>query len=227
MSSGFEAFYRSGGATQWERGKADVVRQVADQLLGLSPASRLLDFGCGTGWTAPILAAKGGRYLGVDPSQEGIAIAEKSFPGPGIHFHRMAIGEPLEGALARSQFTHVFALDTLHFVADIEGTLASLRECLEPGGLLVMISHLYRESRLADRVIDFVTREYGYAHLLSGIQWCTLMQRNGFSDVRRYRFFDRQVFDRGLYQGEPEEAIALAREIYEHEGALVVTGRRP
>ena len=47
------------------------------------------------------------------------------------------------------------------------------------------------------------------------------------TEARRYRFFDRQVFDRGLYQGEPEEAIALAREIYEHEGALVVTGRRP
>lgn len=227
MSSGFEAFYRSGGAAQWERGKADVVRQVADLLLGLSASSRILDFGCGTGWTAPILAAKGGRYLGVDPSHEGIAIAGKDFSGPGIHFHRMAIGEPLEGALSRTQFTHVFALDTLHFVADIEGTLTSLRESLEPGGLLVMISHLYRESRLADRVIDFVTREYGYAHLLSGIQWCTLMQRNGYRDVRRYRFFDRQEFDRGLYEGQPDEAIALAREIYEHEGALVVTGRRP
>ena len=59
MSSGFEAFYRSGGAAQWERGKADVVRQVADLLLGLQPSSRILDFGCGTGWTAPILAAKG------------------------------------------------------------------------------------------------------------------------------------------------------------------------
>ena len=54
MSTGFEAFYRSGGATQWERGKADVVRQVADDLMSLSPSSRILDFGCGTGWAAPL-----------------------------------------------------------------------------------------------------------------------------------------------------------------------------
>jgi len=227
MPTSFEAFYRSGGAAQWERGKADVVRQVADVLMGLSPQSRILDFGCGTGWAAPLLTRTGARYLGVDPSPEGIAIAERDHAGTGIHFHRMSIGEPLEGALARSRFTHVFALDTLHFVPDIESALASIRDSLEPGGLLVTISHLYRESRLADRVIDFVTREHGYAHLLSGIQWCILFDRNGYTDVRRYRFFDRQPFDPALYAGQPDEAIELAREIYEREGALVVTGRRP
>jgi SAM-dependent methyltransferase len=227
MVSSFEAFYRSGGAAQWERGKADVVRQVADRLMGLSASSRILDFGCGTGWAAPILTTQGGRYLGLDPSREGIAIAERENAGPGIHFHRMKIGEPLEGALARSQFTHVFALDTLHFVPDIESTLQSIQHALEPGGLLVMVSHLYRESRLADRVIDFVTREHGYAHLLSGIQWCTLLDRNGYTHVRRYRFFDAQPFDPALYAGQPEESIELAREIYEREGALVVTGRKP
>lgn len=226
MATSFEAFYRSGGAAQWERGKADVVRQVADLLMGLTPSSRILDFGCGTGWAAPILTSGGARYLGVDPSPEGIAIAEREHSGAGIHFHRMRMDEPLEGALSGSQFTHVFALDTLHFVADIEATLSSIRRSLEPGGVLVMISHLYRESRLADRVIDFVTREHGYAHLLSGIQWCILFDRNGYMDVRRYRLFDRQSFDPALYAGQPEEAIELAREIYEREGALVVTGRR-
>src|SRR5437867_13144315 len=105
MTASFEAFYRSGGAAQWERGKADVVRQVADLLMGITATSRILDFGCGTGWAAPILTARGGRYLGIDPSPEGIAIAEREYMGPGIHFHRMNIGEPLEGALSRTQFT--------------------------------------------------------------------------------------------------------------------------
>jgi len=227
MPVSFEAFYRSGGAAQWERGKADVVRQVAGLLMDLGPQSRVLDFGCGTGWTAPILTAGGAHYLGIDPSPEGIAIAQRDHAGTGIHFHRMGIEEPIEGALARTQFTHVFALDTLHFVADIEATLGSIRGALAPGGLMVMVSHLYRESRLADRVIDFVTREYGYAHLLSGVQWTILFDRNGYGDVRRYRFFDREPFDPALYAGQPEDEIELAREIYEREGALVVTGRRP
>ena len=61
MPTSFEAFYRSGGAAQWERGKADVVRQVADVLMGLSPQSRILDFGCGTGWAAPLLTRTGAR----------------------------------------------------------------------------------------------------------------------------------------------------------------------
>ena len=125
MTTSFEAFYKSGGGAQWERGKADVVRQVSEQLMLASPSSRILDFGCGTGWAAPILTAGGARYLGVDPSPEGIAIAERDNAGSGVHFHRMSIEEPLEGALSRTQFTHVFALDTLHFVADLR-TLSSV-----------------------------------------------------------------------------------------------------
>ena len=70
---GFDDLYRQGGAVTWQAGKEDVVRQVVDLLMGLGPNARVLDFGCGTGWTAPILTASGARYLGIDPSAEGIA----------------------------------------------------------------------------------------------------------------------------------------------------------
>ena len=52
---GFDDLYRQGGALTWQAGKEDVVRQVADLLMDLGPESRIVDFGCGTGWTAPIL----------------------------------------------------------------------------------------------------------------------------------------------------------------------------
>jgi len=224
---GFDDLYRQGGAVTWQAGKEDVVRQVVDLLLGLGPGSRVLDFGCGTGWTAPILTAGGARYLGVDPSAEGIAQAiRRTAQVPRARFHRIEMGQSLTDALHTAKFTHVFALDALYFVRDLESTLATLRETLEPEGLLCSISHIYRESRVADSLIDDVTRDHGYPQFLSGVQWQLLLERAGLRDVRRFRFYDRRPFNPGAFLGQPPSAIRLARELYEREGALVVTARR-
>lgn len=224
---GFDDLYRQGGAVTWQAGKEDVVRQAVELLLGADDSSRVLDFGCGTGWTAGILTAGGARYLGIDPSAEGIAVAERRFGGrSGVRFHRLRIDESLTEALSGALFTHIFALDALYFVPDLEGTLLALRSCLEPGGRLLAISHLYRESRVADGIVDEVTRRHGYPQFLSGVQWQTLLSRYGWTDVRRYRFYDRRPFDPGAFIGQPPESVALARQLYEREGALVVTAVR-
>ncbi len=224
---GFDDLYRQGGAVTWQAGKEDVVRQVVDLLMGLNASSRVLDFGCGTGWTAPILTATGARYLGIDPSAEGIAQAEKRAGSVArAHFHRIEMGQSLNDALHGAKFTHVFALDALYFVPNLEATLHSLFDALEPGGILCTIAHLYRESRVADSLIDDVTREHGYPQFLSGVQWQLLLARAGFHDVRRYRFYDRRPFNPAVFLGQPPASIALARELYEREGALVVTANR-
>jgi SAM-dependent methyltransferase len=224
---GFDDLFRQGGAVTWQAGKEDVVRQVVDLLMGLDAQARVLDFGCGTGWTAAILTGSGARYLGVDPSSEGIAQAGRRFAGnPRIRFHRIEMGQSLTDALHGAKFTHVFALDALYFVPDLEGTLGALRESLEPEGLLASISHIYRESRVADSILDDVTREYGTPQFLSGVQWQLLLERKGFKDVRRHRFYDRRPFNPAAFLGQPPTSIALARELYEREGALVVTARK-
>jgi SAM-dependent methyltransferase len=224
---GFDDLFKQGGALTWQAGKDDVVRQVAERLLALDDRSRVLDFGCGNGWTAEILTANGARYLGVDPSAEGIEVAERHFGGKsGVRFHRLRMDESLREALHGARFTHVFALDALFFVPDLEATLAALHDTLEPGGRLCMISHLYRESRVADSLVDEITAEYGYVHFLSGVQWQTLLERGGWTDIRRYRFYDRKPFNPSRFLGYPPRSIALARELYEREGALVVTATR-
>jgi 2-polyprenyl-6-hydroxyphenyl methylase/3-demethylubiquinone-9 3-methyltransferase len=224
---GFDDLYRQGGAVTWQAGKEDVVRQVVELLMGLGPSARVLDFGCGTGWTASILTASGARYLGIDPSAEGIAQAEKRSGGvPRARFHRIEMGQSLTDALHGAKFTHVFALDALYFAPNLEATLHALCDALEPDGMLCSIAHLYRESRVADSLIDDVTREHGYPQFLSGVQWQLLLASSGFRDVRRYRFYDRRPFNPAAFLGQPPSAIALARELYEREGALVVTARK-
>ncbi len=135
------------------------------------------------------------------------------------------MGEPLGDALSGAKFTHIFALDALYFVPDLEGVLRSLREALEPGGTLTTISHIYRESRVAHDLVDAITRDHGYVHFLSGTQWQLVLERAGWRDVRRYRFYDRRPFAPAAFLGHPADAIALARELYEKEGALVIRGQ--
>jgi ubiquinone/menaquinone biosynthesis C-methylase UbiE len=225
---GFDDLYRLGGAVTWQAGKEDVVRQVVDLLMGLDASSRVLDFGCGTGWTAETLVQHGGRYLGVDPSAEGIAIAERRYAGNSrVRFHSMAIDEALPASLQGAVFTHIFALDALYFVPDLEATLRSLLVTLEPGGLLTTISHLYRESRVAHSLVDDVTREHGLPQFMSGVQWQVVLERCGWNKVQRFRFYDRRPFSPAALIGHPPGAVALARELYEREGALVITARRP
>jgi len=72
-------------------------------------------------------------------------------------------------------------------------------------------------------IVDEVTRDHGYPQFLSGVQWHTLLERNGWRDVRRYRFYDRRPFNPAAFLGHPTESIALARQLYEREGALVIT----
>lgn len=225
---GFDDLFRQGGAVTWQAGKEDVVRQVFEVVMDLGQGSRVLDFGCGTGWTSEILTRSGARYLGIDPSTEGIALATKRHGGgAGIRFHRLRIDESLVDALQGAKFTDIFALDALYFVPDIETTLRALIDSLEPGGQVTMISHIFRESRVCDSLLDGVTREYGYPQFLSGVQWQILLERNGWTDVRRYRFYDRRPFDPAVFLGQPAEAIGLARELYEREGALVITAKSP
>lgn len=225
--TGFDDLYREGGAVTWQAGKEDVVTQVAETLLRLDGNARVLDFGCGTGWNAGLLTAGGARYLGIDPSEEGIALAERRSGGnPRVRFHRLRIDESLTEALRGATFTHIFALDALYFVPDIEGTLRALHGALEPGGSLTSISHIYRESRVADSLLDAITRRHGYPQFLSGVQWRLLLERNGYRDVRRYRFYDRRPFEPSRFLGHPPETIRLARQLYEREGALVITAAR-
>ena len=223
---GFDDLYRQGGAVTWQAGKEDVVRQAVELLMQPDGSSRVLDFGCGTGWTAELLTVGGARYLGIDPSAEGIALAQRRYEGRSrVRFHQLAIHEPLLEALHGAKFTHIFALDALYFVPDLETTLRALHESLEDGGSLTMISHLYRESRVADSLIDSVTTEHGYPQFLSGVQWQVLLERNGWTQVQRYRFYDRRPFNPSAFVGHPPESIRLARELYEREGALVITAK--
>ena len=109
-------------------------------------ATRVLDFGCGTGRLATGLAARGFEVTGVDPAVASLAAARAR---PGAEACRWieggtdAIPEERWDAVVMSSHVAQFLVDDAQFTAH----LARLQRALAPGG------HLFFDSRDPDDAI--------------------------------------------------------------------------
>lgn len=111
-------------------------RLLAPVLRGLSPASRVLDVGCGSGLLLHALQARGwSRLRGVDSSRQQVALAQRR----GLPCEWIA-PDGLAGCAPPASFELVFMLDVLEHVA-VEAQIPFLRAAaglLVPGGRLVL-----------------------------------------------------------------------------------------
>lgn len=89
--------------------------------LGLTPESKILDVGCGTGLLAASLCdflGEQGRYTGADISPEAIAFCRSRFSRPNFSFHvsemtRLpALAERFDFIVFYSVFTHTYPRET-------------------------------------------------------------------------------------------------------------------
>ena len=116
------------------------------------PGVEVVDIGCGPGYFSNLIAATGARVLGVDPSENYIALAKKHAV-PGARFERMAVGQPGGcDAIAANSVDYVFMSDALLFyfvapdpnqAADIDTLFADIRRILKPDGLLLSVEPHY------------------------------------------------------------------------------------
>lgn len=103
----------------------------------LSPGSRVLEVGCGTGSTAIAHAPHAGHILAVDVSGRMLEIARGKAEAAGarnVEFRQGAV-EALD--LPDASFDMVMAHSLLHLVRDRAAVIAGLVRLLKPGGVLV------------------------------------------------------------------------------------------
>jgi SAM-dependent methyltransferase len=97
------------------------------------PPARLLDMGCGTGWTSRFFARAGYDVVGVDIAPDMIRLADEARRDEGLENLRFAVYDyeelPYEG-----EFDAVVFYDALHHAVDEALAVAQAYRALVPGG---------------------------------------------------------------------------------------------
>ena len=98
----------------------------------------VLDAGCGSGWYAEYLAGRGAKVTAVDITAKMVELTRRRL-GDRARVFQADIAKPLE--FADAGFDLVVAPLVLHYLADLEPTLAEFHRVLKKGGLLVFSTH--------------------------------------------------------------------------------------
>lgn len=153
------------------------------QIVALLPAppARLLDLGCGTGWTSRFFARCGYAVVGLDISPNAIEISS-SVDSPGNP--RFVVGD-FESIDYREAFDCVVSYDSLHHSKDEERTIACAYRSLVPGGVYVLSETGVGHSRWA--VSLRVKRDYGVIEKdMPPARTIPLLKKAGFDRIITY-----------------------------------------
>lgn len=100
------------------------------------PPGRLLDLGCGGGWTSVFFAKHGYEVVGQDIAPDMVALARENAaraPGTRVSF----IESDYESLAFRDEFDGAVFFDCLHHALDETAALRSAFLALKPGGVLI------------------------------------------------------------------------------------------
>ncbi len=106
------------------------------RLLPLPPA-RIVDFGCGTGWTSVFLARSGYEVVGVDIAADMIELARSNARDARVEHNTNWEIKDYEHFAYGAIFDAAVFFDSLHHAEDERQALQCAFESLKPGGLLI------------------------------------------------------------------------------------------
>jgi 2-polyprenyl-6-hydroxyphenyl methylase/3-demethylubiquinone-9 3-methyltransferase len=107
-----------------------------DPLVGDWTGKRVLDLGCGGGFMAEPLAARGARVTGIDPSAAAIAAARLHAAATGLDIdYLVGSGEALP--FDAGTFDVVVCVDVLEHIAGWEAVISEIGRVLRPEGLFL------------------------------------------------------------------------------------------
>jgi SAM-dependent methyltransferase len=106
------------------------------ELLGDITGCQVLDAGCGEGYLARVLTARGAHVTGIDLSPRLIELARAKDPAGDIDYQVADLSHPVPGIAGR--FDAMASYLVLNDVQDYRGFTATLAASLKPGGRAVL-----------------------------------------------------------------------------------------
>lgn len=136
--------------------RCDVYLMDVAQIMSVlpPPPAKLLDLGCGSGWTSELFARRGYQVLGIDISADMIDIAKQRIE-PNLEF---AVCD-YEANLSVRGFDAAVIYDALHSAEDEEKVQRSVYGALADGGVIVTIEPGVGHS-MSEEALE-VSRKYG------------------------------------------------------------------
>ena len=168
--------------------------------VAVPPGGRVLDYGCGPGRLARLLAQEGYRVYGVDPSAGMIAEAgAQEVGGLPVEFElTYGGGDQLEA----SAYDGIVCSSVIEYVPDAEALLCDFHRCLRPQGALI-ISYANKHSLWRRYMRWRFGRTAPHYRLQFNIwslaEFKALLIRTGFALTSRPRHFEATPFDNRPY----------------------------
>ena len=129
---------------------------------GITPPSRILELGCGTGWMAEFFALIGYSVCATTLSPDDVNEATRyrtqdvasRFPAGNLEYRTSAMETVKDAVKDLKLFDAVYVSEALHHAHDWKSTILSAQQCLRPGGWLLLcaepnILHIFTSYRIS------------------------------------------------------------------------------
>jgi SAM-dependent methyltransferase len=182
----FNDWARAGRGEGMEKGHRPVGEQAIARM-DLNSDARVLDVGCGSGWATRLIAetAVNGRVVGIDISDEMIALAQSSSSAFSNVDFKVASAETLP--FNDGEFTHAFSMESLYYYSNMSTALNEIYRVLASRGRFVTVVDLYLENEPSHQWIPTLKVP---VQVLGVADYHSLLNNAGFVNVKDERLYD-------------------------------------
>jgi ubiquinone/menaquinone biosynthesis C-methylase UbiE len=187
---------RAERAAELQAERAEALRARLDQLVALTGDERVLDVGTGTGAIALALAPLVREVVGLDDSEERLALARDGAP-ENVSFQA---GDATDLPFERGAFDLVTCVRTLHHVRRPEVVIAELVRVTRLGGRLLVVDQLAPVEPLEAAELDRFERARDPSHtrLLPDGDLRAMFEMNSLVTLANETVRERRDLDRYL-----------------------------